>query len=128
MSVFIVVGVAAYSWRKRKVAADSDEFVQLLALVLMATGLVLPLLTPYNQVLLLLPVLMLIRGWERLPRAGRIGFTMLLAWPFVVSMVLSVHTARLDSFNRLPLLPAVLALLFPFVVPVLMYFRHEDPA
>ena len=121
VSVFIVVGVAAYSWRKRKVAADSDEFVQLLALVLMATGLVLPLLTPYNQVLLLLPVLMLIRGWERLPRAGRIGFTMLLAWPFVVSMVLSVHTARLDSFNRLPLLPAVLALLFPFVVPVLMY-------
>jgi 4-hydroxybenzoate polyprenyltransferase len=79
-------------------------------------------------VLLLLPVLMLIRDWARLPRAGRIGFTMLLAWPFVVSLALLVHMPRLDSLNRVPLLPSVLALLFPFVVPLLMYFRQEEPA
>lgn len=126
LSVLIVMGLAAYSWRKRKAVANSDEFVQLLALVFVTTGLVLPLLTPYNQVLLLLPVLMLIRDWARLPQVGRIGFTALLAWPFVVSLALLVHTPRLDSLNRVPLLPSVLALLFPFVVPLLMYFRQEE--
>ncbi|MGA7752232.1 MAG: glycosyltransferase family 87 protein [Candidatus Sulfotelmatobacter sp.] len=127
LSVFIIVGLAAFSWRKSKVAAGSEEFVQQLALVLITTSLVLPLLTPYNQVLLILPVLLLIRDWGRLPRAGRIGFTALVGWPAVVSLALLIYAPRLDSLNRLPLLPAVLALLFPFVVPLLMYFRREEP-
>ncbi len=128
LSIFMVVGLAAFSWRKRRVTARSDEFVQLIALVFITTALVLPLLTPYNQVLLLLPVLMLIRDWARLPRAGQIGFTALVAWPCVLSLALLVHTPQLDSLNRLPLLPSVFALLFPFVVPLLMYFRQEESA
>ncbi len=126
ISVFVVVGLAALSWRKRKVTANSDEFIQLLALVFITTALVLPLLTPYNQVLLLLPLLMLIRDWAGLPRWGRIGFTALVAWPFAVSLALLVHPPRLNSLSRLPLLPAVLALLFPFLVPLLVYFRQEE--
>jgi hypothetical protein len=127
LSVFVIVGLAAFSWRESKVAAGSEEFVQLLALVLITTSLVLPLLTPYNQVLLIPPVLLLIRDWGRLPLAGRIGFTALVGWPAVVSLALLIYAPPLDSLNRLPLLPAVLALLFPFMVPLLMYFRREEP-
>ena len=48
-------------------ASESDEFLQALCWFFVTATLVLPVLTPYNQVLLLLPILMLIRDWARLP-------------------------------------------------------------
>jgi Glycosyltransferase family 87 len=126
LSVLLVIGLLWFSWRSRQAAADSREFVQVLALFFMATALVLPLLTPYNQVLLLLPVVVLIRDWERLPRRGRMGFAALLAWPSFISLAVLLHPPQLDSLTHVPLLPAVLALLFPFVVPLLLFFRQEQ--
>jgi hypothetical protein len=96
-----------------------------LALYFVATTLVLPLLTPYNQVLLLLPVLMLIRDWSMLPRWGRVAFTLLVAWSPVTSIVLLVHPPELNSLHRTPLLPSALVLLFPFLVLWLMFTRQQ---
>ena len=75
-----------------------------------------PLLTPYNQVFLLLPTLMLIRDWKKLPLLGRRGFSALVAWPWIVQAILLMHPPQIDSQNRLPLLPSVLVILFPFLV------------
>jgi hypothetical protein len=125
LSALAVAVLLTFSWSRRKAAADSPEFLQVLALYFVATTLVLPLLTPYNQVLLLLPVLMLIRDWSMLPRWGRVAFTLLVAWSPVTSIVLLVHPPELNSLHRTPLLPSALVLLFPFLVLWLMFTRQQ---
>jgi hypothetical protein len=83
-------------------------------------ALVLPLMTPYNQVLLLLPLLMLMRDWELLPRWERVGFAVFFAWPFLAAAGLLVFPPPLDS-HRTALLPSVLLPLAPFVFFWLMF-------
>lgn len=114
LSVLVVVALLAYAWRTRHCSAESADFVHALALFVIATSLVLPLLTPFNQVLVLLPALMIVRDWERFPRAGRIAFSALAAWPWIVSLIFLIHPPSVQSMSRLPLLPSLLALLFPF--------------
>ena len=126
LSVLLVALLLIYSWRKRRVYANGPEFAQVLAVYLIASTLILPLLTPYNQVLLFLPVFMIFRDWNKLPRTARIAFLGLVLWPWLVQLVFLFHSPRLDSMNRLPLLPAVLAILFPFVVPLLLYVRRRQ--
>jgi hypothetical protein len=124
LSVLVVAALLALAWRNRKVAADSLEFLQMLALFSIASTLVLPLLTPYNQALLLLPVILLLRDWNQLPRLGRIAFTALVAWPWIISLALLLHPPQLDSLSRLPLLPSALVLLCPFLVAGLTMIRQ----
>jgi len=128
LSVLAMAALLAFAWGKRKVGLDSPEFVQVLALFFVGTTLVLPLLTPYNQVLLLLPVLMLIREWRSLPRWGSIAFALLVAWPLVVSQVMLVHPPQLESMHRTPLLPSALVLLFPFLLLWFVLARRQREA
>jgi len=124
LSVLGVIVLLNYAWRRRRAVAESPEFAQVLSLFFVASLLLLPLLTPYNQVLLLLPVLILIRDWRALPRWGRAGFSVLIAWPFVSSVTLLVHPPQLNSLQRTPLLPSALLILTPFLVLWLM-FTHS---
>lgn len=128
LSVLVLAALLAVAWRNRRVAADSPEFVQILALFLLASTLLLPLMTPFNQVLLLLPVMLLLRDWNRLPRLGRSAFTVFAAWPWIASLVLLAHPPQLDSLSHLPLFPAALVLLFPFLVSWLMFVRQPQTA
>jgi len=126
LSALIVAALLAFSWCRRKVAADSPEFVQVLALFFIASALVLPLLTPFNHVLLLLPVIILLRDWNRLPRLGQAAFAMLAIWPWIASLALLSHPPQLDSMFRLPLLPVAPVLAFPFMVSCLMFVRRPQ--
>jgi hypothetical protein len=126
-SLLAMVALLVFSWTRRKAAAESPEFVEVLALFLLTTALVLPLLTPFNQTLLLLPVMILIRNWSGLPRLGRLGFVALVAWPSISSLALLAYRPRLDSLNNLPLLPTAPVLAFPFVVAWLMWVRQAQP-
>jgi len=128
LSVLLVAALLAFAWRNRKATADSPEFIQTLALFFIASTLVMPLLTPFNHVLLLLPVMILLRDWSQLPRLGRSAFTALAAWPWIASLALLAHPPRLDSLSRLPLLPSALVLLFPFLVSWLMFVRQPRSA
>ncbi len=116
LSVLALAALVVFAWGVRKTEADSREFAYTLALFFIATTLLMPLLTPYNQALLLLPVVLLLRDWKTLPSLGRIGFSALVTWPWIVQAILLVHPPQIDSPNRLPLLPSVLVLLFPFLV------------
>ena len=109
-------------------AADSPEFAQILALFLLSSTLVLPLLTPFNHVLLLLPVVILLRDWNTLPRLGRSAFTALAAWPWITSLALLAHPPQLESMTRIPLLPSALVLVFPFLVSWLIFVRRPQAA
>jgi len=125
VSVLVVLMLIVFAWRRRDVTADSPDFVQVLAFFLITTTLVMPLLTPYNQVLLLLPASLLIRDWEALSRLGRTGFALLVAWPPLASIALLVHPLQLDTLDRTPLLPSALVLLMPFMILWLMYSRRQ---
>jgi hypothetical protein len=114
------------AWRNRKIAADSPQFARMLAMFLIATCLILPLLAPSNQVLLLLPVVILIREWSELSRLGRRALAIVWAWPWIVELMYAAHPPRVDSVDRWPLLPSALTLTVPFLVFILM-FAHKDP-
>ena len=128
VSIVAVLALLIYAWNRRQAAADSREFHQGLSLFLIASTLVLPLLTPYNQVLVLLPVLMLIRDWKTLPRWGRVGLTLLVAWPYLASVALLLHPPQLNSLHRTPPLPSALTIPFPFFVSLLTLTRSPKEA
>ena len=126
-SIALLVAVFAYGWHKCHVAAKSTEFIHVLALFFVASGLALPLLTPYNQVLLLLPVVIIFRDWNALSRAGRVAFIVLVAWQPVTALAFLIHPPRLDSPTSWPLLPSAAVLFVPFLVAFL-FIRREQPA
>ncbi len=121
ISILIVIGYFAFAWKNRKASANSADFVATLALVFIVTALVLPLLTPYNQILLLLPTLLILREWKNVPRIGQIAFSALVLWPCATALLLLAHPPLIESTSRLPLLPASLALLYPFILSGLMF-------
>jgi hypothetical protein len=124
LSILLVFALLVFAWSQRQIESGTPEFVRILSLFLVASTMVLPLLTPYNHVLLLLPVLMLIRDWRELPSFGRYAFLTVLAWPFFASIFLFLHPPDLHSFHRTPQLPAALVLLLPFLVSWLI-FAHR---
>ncbi len=126
VSVLVLVALLFYAWKCRHADADSAEFIRLLALFFIATTLVLPLLAPYNQVLLLLPVAVLLRDWQSLSKAGRLAFGALVAWPPVAAMALLVYPPQIHSLSLWPLLPSAMVLFFLFLVSFL-FIRHPLP-
>lgn len=126
LSVLALVVLIGFAWGMRKAEADSREFAYTLTMFFVANVLLMPLLTPYNQVFLLLPVLMLLRDWKTLPRLGRAAMIVLLAWPWIAQAVLLMHRPQIDSPNRLPLLPSALLILFPFLVAWLAITRRSE--
>ena len=57
-----VLALAVLCWRFRRASADSPAFHLILALVLAVTVVIVPKAAPYNQVLLLPGILLLVRG------------------------------------------------------------------
>lgn len=125
LSVLAAAVLVAFAWSARKAEADSREFTYTLALFFIANTLLMPLFTPYNQVFLLLPVVMLLRDWKTLPLLGRGATIALLTWPWLMQAILLLHPPQIDSPNRLPLLPSVLVILFPFLVAWLVITRRS---
>lgn len=119
VSGIIVVGMLAFAWRNRQADAASPEFIQVLTAFLLGAALVLPLMYPFNQVLLLLPAMMIARDWLSLPRLLRRVLAVVVAWPWVARFVLLLLPPRLDSMSRLPLLPSALTLFVPILLSML---------
>ncbi len=127
VSLLALAVLLIHSWHKRKVAADSPEFLDLLALFFLASTLILPIFTPYNQVLLLPPCLLLIRRWKTLSKFGRLIFVTLFAWPLVFSIVLLFDRPDVNSLHRTPLLPSLPVLVTPLLICWLTFTRQARP-
>ena len=124
-----IVALFALAWRNRRVGASSAEFVHTLAAFLIGAAVILPLFQPFNQVLLLLPVTMVVRDWPSLSRLGRRIFAAVVVWPWIVSlMLLLVFHPRVDSTDRVPLLPSVMTLFVPFLLLLLLATRLVLPS
>jgi hypothetical protein len=123
----VVLALLLIAWRNRRALADSREFTNTFAAFLMGTTLVFPLLTPFNQVLLILPAMLLLRDWKALPRFSRLIFIVSISWPWIISSVLLLFPPRLDSPNQMPLLPSFLVLFLPLFLPLLLMTRRSGP-
>ncbi|MFZ1007511.1 MAG: glycosyltransferase family 87 protein [Candidatus Sulfotelmatobacter sp.] len=121
----IVLGLLVVAWRSRKEPAGSRKFTTTFAAFLMGTLLAFPLLTPFNQVMLIFPAMLLLQGWKALPQLFRLVFIVAVSWPWITSSVLLLFPPRLDSPNRLPLLPSLFVLFFPLILPLLLMTRRR---
>ena len=125
VSIVIVVWLLAFAWRHRRVTEDSREFVTVTAAFLMVTVLAFPLFTPFNQALLILPVLLILREWTSLPRISRLTFIAVVSWPWIVSAVLLLVRPSLNPASQIPLLPAFVATFVPLILPLLLLSRRQ---
>jgi hypothetical protein len=121
----IVLALLLLGWRTRKGAADSRQFASTFAAFLMGTTLAFPLLTPFNQVILILPTMLLLQDWKTLPWFPRLTFIVSVSWPWFVSLVLLLFPPRVVFHDQLPLLPSFLVLFFPLVLPLLLMTRRD---
>src|SRR5712671_4571844 len=120
----LILALLVLAQRNRKEPADSPQFSATLAAFLMGALLAFPLFTPFNQVLLILPAILLIKDWGLLPRFPRIIFVIIVSWPWIASAVLLLFPPPLDFYNQMPLLPSFLVLFFPLFVPLLLMTRR----
>jgi len=128
LTVVLILFTAAVCWRARRAEPGSRVFSWTLALVLASTVSIVPMLAPYNHVLLLPAILMAYSEfsalWQRglIFRAAIALVVVAIAWPWLATLSLFVAhffvpVAKLESAWTLPLysmltIPlAVLALL-----------------
>ncbi|HEV2114898.1 MAG TPA: glycosyltransferase 87 family protein [Terriglobales bacterium] len=124
----LLVVLVILGWKLRHAPAGSPSFNLMLALVLAVTVLVIPTWAPYNQLLLLPALILLIRDWRRLTRLGpllRLLYLLvaaLVAWPWVATLYLSAASffqpaSVVQSGWTLPLRTSML---IPFGIMVLL--------
>jgi hypothetical protein len=114
VSILTVLGLAVLGWKKRAVEPQSPEFQRVLSAFLVASSLILPLVSPFNQVLLLMPALILIRDWKLHPAIVRRFFTIATPAPWLAYLALIIFRPRVESPIRVALLPSALIIFVPF--------------
>jgi hypothetical protein len=99
ITVLLVLVVVALCWRFRKFSETQSEFQRTTALVLTSTVVIIPMIVPYNQVLLLPSLLLVARHWTRLSndsrlmRALAVTACLLIAWPWLAATALTFLSA-----------------------------------
>jgi hypothetical protein len=110
----LVVAVADVCWRFRKQESDQPAFLLMLALTLAATIIIIPMFAPYNFLLMLPAIFLVVKNWRRLwaedaiSRTGLGLFAIALGWPWLVAVALAIASpaispATLEQQWRLPL-------------------------
>jgi hypothetical protein len=116
--------VGAIAWRFRYVPARSIEFSTMLALVLAFTVVIVPMTAPYNQVLLLPAVFLLLAAWNdswphtRIARLVAFVVAVTVLWPWLASLafVLGAIFSPMTSLRRAWALPLYSSLGIPLAV------------
>ena len=124
----LLIALAFMAWRLRRLPAGAPAFSLLLALALAITVLVIPTWAPYNQLLLLPALILLLRDWRRLTRLGRLPRLLyllvaaLIIWPWLATLYLSAawYFQPAPVAQRGWTLPLYTSLLIPFGVMALL--------
>jgi hypothetical protein len=96
LAVAVLLGLAFVCWRSRRVPSRDPAFNWILALILAATIAIAPKEAPYNQVLLVAPVLLVVRCWlllwarSSLSRALLVIASLILFWPWLAALVITM--------------------------------------
>jgi Glycosyltransferase family 87 len=124
LSAILVGALAAWAWRMRPAVAQTPEFRWTLAIVCAVTLVVIPTYAPYNQLLLLPPLMM---AWEAAPRIAGMGLAarllLLLAglsvlWPWISAVLLCLGRFAVgsDAVQRAWAVPLYTSLYIPLTV------------
>ena len=96
ISGLILLALAAVCWRLRREPAGTAPFSLATAVVLAATVVIVPMVAPYNQLLLLPSIFLLIQhastNWKRsrLTRLAYVVTGVLMLWPWLATLCLSI--------------------------------------
>lgn len=131
LNALMVVGTLVVCWRARKAGAQSQIFVVTTALVLLVTVLVVPMIAPYNQVLLLPAILLVLRSWNDFARDRGIGRIVLILaavvvlWQWAAAIVLTVTSLMLPAtaVQKAWAIPLWTSIAVPLVILPLMVVR-----
>jgi hypothetical protein len=121
-SILLVGLLAVVAWRLRRHQAGSPEFSLTLSLALAVTIVNIPTGAPYNQLLLLPGIMLLLRHWRKVSRSHRgIRLLYLLAalaitWPWLATIYLSL--VSLAGYGELSQTRWPLPLYTNFFIPV----------
>ncbi|MBZ5598048.1 MAG: glycosyltransferase 87 family protein [Acidobacteriia bacterium] len=134
LSVLVLLALAAVCWRVRSTSSDSDRFGVVMALVLAGTIVIIPTFAPYNQVLLLPAVFLLVRRGDALWRqhiVTRIAVTvtvLAVSWPWLAATSLAMASLMLppQSVQRAWFVPFFTSNTIPVAVLALFAYsmRH----
>jgi hypothetical protein len=102
LTAILVATVAAICWRFREEGGGSRMFMLVNALVLAVTVIIIPMFAPYNYILLLPSLLLLVENWSLLwkrgvmARAGCLLGAVAVAWPWVAAIGLTIASLLLS--------------------------------
>jgi hypothetical protein len=119
VAAIIFVALLCLAWRNRNAAASSREFNFILATFLIGAAIVFPLLVPFNQVLLILPTMLLLQDWRSLSLFSHIVFVAIVGWPWITDLALFVFLPRLHSPVEMPFLTSFMIAFLPPLLLVL---------
>ena len=141
LALIVVVGLAVVCWRVRRVSNHDAEFGWMMALMLAATITIAPKEAPYNQVLLIAPILLILRQMRRLwsqsflSRATILIAAILVLWPWLAALGISLASlfypsGKLQHAWALPLYTSVAIPLavFALMAYVLKEKQTADPS
>lgn len=124
----LLILLALLAWKCRREPAGSEPFGLMLSLSLAITLLVIPTWSPYNQILLLPAVLLLLRKWRALSRLGPLPRLLyltvagLILWPWCATVYLSglCFLQSCAAAEHAVALPVASLLLIPFGITALL--------
>ena len=136
LAAVLVLGVVAVCWNTRHSLATSYQFSCTMALVLAATVTVIPMTAPYNQMLLLPAIFLIVRNDNLFPRKNPLLLLLsslcllLILWPWLAAGGLTLAASALPAttlqrawaaplYTSLAIPPAVVALLIPNMLATL---------
>lgn len=135
LAVLVVIAAAVAGWRARKASASDELFIWTTALVLAANLLVIPTMAPYNQLLLLPGIFLLLQSWNGSRTSKTIRFLAwaaagCLAWPAITATgltVLSFFTPAVQQFWEVPLWTSI-GIPIPIAACLGLCIRQMQPA
>lgn len=131
----VLVGILiAFLWKVRGASADAPEFTYSVSFTLATTLLVIPMLSPYNQILLVAPVMMLMHSFDGARQKGRVSLFFLslmkvaVFWPFFSAALLVLAIPFLPSaiLDRAARLPFYSTLAVPITVYAALLIRKTS--
>lgn len=126
----VILTVIYFCWKKRNESENSAAFASMLALVLAATVVIIPTFAPYNQVLLLPAIFLIVRSWDLLRQKSAVARTVafvataLLLWPWLAALLLSAASVALtpDTVQQAWATPLYTSLEIPLGVLATLVF------
>jgi hypothetical protein len=118
LALIILALVAIFCWKNRRADTKNEAFAKCLALVLAATLAVIPTYAPYNQLLLVPALMLIVRDAPLLWRRGRLTrlfflfVALSIVWPWVTAAILSalllfIPPVHVQTAWALPLLSSL---------------------